>query len=338
MAAVAWFQPWFRAVDRTLRPIDLPWGWVAPAACLLIVLAPLLGAWWAPARVLRPLPLLGGGLLLGFAAVALAAAPVLNTLLQGQLGPAVESLAGRLDTWTRLPLVGDQIAGWRDAVLALPSRLIVEQLPGVWWLAAGAALLALAGYRAAMEPARVIVVPPTAPRLPPVAAPLLLPAAAALPAPYTLGRCTAADFAQLHADLDDFWADAIVLRPPDAVWLHELGDNALAVRADDRVVGYLFGCRATTDGHGYVDAVAVRAEHRRRGLARALHARFEALMHAQGCRTLRTALAPEDTAALALHRALGWQPRGTTPADPLPIEADYAGPGQPRIVLEKPLG
>jgi len=81
-------------------------------------------------------------------------------------------------------------------------------------------------------------------------------------------------------------------------------------RSGDRAVGLLIANRR--DSGGVLRAIGVRAEWRRRGVARALVESLAAELDAEGARLLVTAAVDtRDAAAIAFFRALGWTEEST---------------------------
>ena len=60
----------------------------------------------------------------------------------------------------------------------------------------------------------------------------------------------------------------------------------------------------------WVEEIAVVPEERRRGVATALYRAFGAWARAAGAQGALTRLDPNDAAALALHRRVGFEPHG----------------------------
>jgi ribosomal protein S18 acetylase RimI-like enzyme len=143
-----------------------------------------------------------------------------------------------------------------------------------------------------------------------------------------LRRATIDDLVAIVAEHRSFWGerDTSVLHHP--MFVHEFGDTALVARAaDGRLVGYLFGF-VTIDGVGYIHLVAVREGHRHEGIGASLYDRFEQLARARGAVVLKAYTRPENTGSIAFHGALGF---GATEI------ADYAGPGEARVVFRREL-
>jgi GNAT superfamily N-acetyltransferase len=135
--------------------------------------------------------------------------------------------------------------------------------------------------------------------------------------------------ARLLAAVDDFWAGARLDREEirgrhDPVFFHQFGGfGAVALTEDDRDAGYLLGV-VTADGLAVVHALAVRRDHRRRGLATRLLARFAELATGCGARAVQAVVPPDDDAVAALAARFGAH------AAPSPHPA---GPGADRVIL-----
>ena len=86
--------------------------------------------------------------------------------------------------------------------------------------------------------------------------------------------------------------------------------------------GFLAGSAPVT--YAYVHIIAVRATHRRLGLASALYRRFVGWAAGRGARAVKAITTPENVASIAFHESLGTS--ATT-------VGGYAGPGLDRVVL-----
>jgi GNAT superfamily N-acetyltransferase len=145
---------------------------------------------------------------------------------------------------------------------------------------------------------------------------------------------TIEDLTAVAGESREFWGDRELAALHHPLLVHDFGETALVIRggeADGRGVGaviaYLFGL-LTPSGVGYVHLVAVREGHRRDGFARRLYERFEVLAREHDAHALKALTQPLNTRSIAFHRALGFT---ATEA------ADYAGPGEARIVFWKEL-
>ncbi len=142
-------------------------------------------------------------------------------------------------------------------------------------------------------------------------------------------NCTAQDFAAIVGDLAAFWGSERTLPLHHPLFVHELGDTAFVVEEEGRIVAYLFGLIAATGAVGYIHLVAVRDGHRRRGLGRLLYRRFAEEARNRGCRELKAITSLGNAESIAFHRALGFTAQ---------LVPNYAGPGQDRVVLRRPIG
>ncbi len=148
----------------------------------------------------------------------------------------------------------------------------------------------------------------------------------------TIRPLTKTDFDAILSDLTAYWGDRgrdeVMRFAHHPILLYHFGDSAWVVDQSDAIAAYLFGFRSQRRPAAYVQLVAVRADSRRQGLARALYETFEQWARMQGCRELEGLTRPENEASIAFHRALGWEAR---------LVEDYAGPGEHRVVLQLPL-
>jgi GNAT superfamily N-acetyltransferase len=139
---------------------------------------------------------------------------------------------------------------------------------------------------------------------------------------------TKEDFDAILGDLTAYWGDRggddVMRFAHHPTLLYHFGDSAWVVDEAGAIAAYLFGFRSQRRPSAYVQLVAVRANSRRQGLARALYETFEHWARAQGCRELEGLTRPENEVSIEFHVAVGWAAR---------LVEDYAGPGEHRIVL-----
>ena len=131
----------------------------------------------------------------------------------------------------------------------------------------------------------------------------------------------------------DFWAgspldEAAVHALHDPLFFHQLGGfGAVAMTAANEDVGYLLGL-VSADRLAVVQALAVAAGWRRRGVATRLLERFAALATGVGARVVQAVVPVDDPALTALARRCAAQPT---------LSVGHAGPGSDRLVLTRPL-
>jgi ribosomal protein S18 acetylase RimI-like enzyme len=162
-----------------------------------------------------------------------------------------------------------------------------------------------------------------------------------LPAPaYTLRHPGEADLAALEERLRD-WSDQRGPVGPGRGWSrHVAGTSWLAEsEAGGRPLGILLGF--TSPDHpdeAVIQRLAVGPELRRRGIGRALVDRFAEAQARAGASRLTATCRPEDRPALAFFRALGFTPNagpGSRKLYGVPAFADWDGPGEDRVLLER---
>jgi GNAT superfamily N-acetyltransferase len=142
----------------------------------------------------------------------------------------------------------------------------------------------------------------------------------------TVRPLTKADFDRIVTSLPEFW-DGRDLRPlHHALFAHEWRATSLAAERSGAFAGYLLGLIAPAGPTGYVHLVAVHADHRGRGVGRALWAAFEALAREHGAVRLKAITTPGNARSIAFHAALGMDAETV---------ADYSGPGEDRVVFTR---
>lgn len=141
----------------------------------------------------------------------------------------------------------------------------------------------------------------------------------------TVGRATIEDLAAVTNEQSEFWGKRDVSHLHHPMLVHEFGQTSVVIRSPDGpIVAYLFGFVTLDERIAYAHLVAVRSSHRRRGLGRELYANFEALARERDAVALKAYTRPENTRSISFHRSIGMSATET---------ADYAGPGESRVVF-----
>jgi ribosomal protein S18 acetylase RimI-like enzyme len=133
--------------------------------------------------------------------------------------------------------------------------------------------------------------------------------------------------AEVLADNDAYWPGRDMRGIHHWVWFHQFGRYGLLAREQNRTIGYLLGA-VTTSRLGYVHVIAVRAGHRGAGVGRELWRTFARNAMAAGATELQAITSPVNTGSVAFHTRLGMSAREI---------ADYAGPGQHRVLFRAPV-
>ena len=161
------------------------------------------------------------------------------------------------------------------------------------------------------------------------------------PAPaYALRRPSEGDLAALQGRLRD-WLEEAGIPGPGHTWTrHVAGTSWIAEDdTDGRALGVLLGF--TSPDHpeeAVIKGIAVDPELRRRGIGRALVARFTLEQAQIGATRLSAACRPDDRRALAFFGALGFAPNagpGSRKLYGVPAFESWDGPGEDRVLLER---
>ncbi len=150
-----------------------------------------------------------------------------------------------------------------------------------------------------------------------------------------ISLCTPEDYFQILDELHEFWdgRDTRSLHHPFLI--QEFGNTAFVIRDGSQVLAYLFGFLSQSEPLGYVHTIAVRASARRRRLAQRLFDHFAGYARQRGCTHIKAITTPFNAGSIAFHKSLGMELLGEPNADGIPVVADYAGRGVPRVVFWK---
>jgi GNAT superfamily N-acetyltransferase len=140
--------------------------------------------------------------------------------------------------------------------------------------------------------------------------------------------CTKAHFDEIVEVIDRWWGGPIgtFVHP---IFFYELGDKALVVVEDDKLIGFLLGFISHHPVKtGYVHLVGIHPDHRRRGVGRVLYAKFTDTCRAAQCVRMKAITTTGNEGSQRFHVAMGWSTDEVQ---------DYAGPARTRIVFTKDL-
>lgn len=123
----------------------------------------------------------------------------------------------------------------------------------------------------------------------------------------------------------DYWAYATLF-----------SSTCRVARIDGDLVGAVMAFRSQDDpSEVYVQDVMVHPEHRRQGLTTALLDSVVGRARAWGCTRLWLTSEPDNQAADAAWRSLGWtNVPGDREVDGVQVISDFKGPGKDRAVYE----
>jgi len=105
----------------------------------------------------------------------------------------------------------------------------------------------------------------------------------------------------------------------------EIANNCLYFVEVDGALAATAAWKLREDGSAYLSSIAVDPAFRRRGIARA--AMLFLLEEARGCARIDLITHPDNTAAIALYRSLGFAIESR--------KEDFFGDGEPRVVMQR---
>jgi len=152
-----------------------------------------------------------------------------------------------------------------------------------------------------------------------------------------LTTCTIDDFHYILEHLEDFWGSQRTENLHHPMFVYELGDTALAVKHESRLVGYLWGLIAQKGNVGYCHLMAIHRDMQRQGLGRLLYEAFFDLSISRGCKHIKAITTLANAASISFHRRLGFETRGDSATGDVHFVKNYSGAGQDRIVFWRDL-
>ncbi len=84
-----------------------------------------------------------------------------------------------------------------------------------------------------------------------------------------------------------------------------------AIYADERMVGFIMFDFEPKEDRGYISRLMIAEKHQRNGYGReAMQQVIDEFKRNPACKEIQTAVVPENVAAAALYRSLGFEPTG----------------------------
>jgi GNAT superfamily N-acetyltransferase len=155
-----------------------------------------------------------------------------------------------------------------------------------------------------------------------------------LPMNDTISRCTKDDYDRIVTDHDQFWESDLTFPLHHPILIFEFGHTAFCIRDHHQIIAYLFGFYSQTEPTAYVHLVAVRRNHRRKGLAKKLYDHFINVARSNDCTHLKATASPNNQLSIRFHTALGMHATGQPNADGIPVIKDYLRPNHDRVVFK----
>jgi len=146
--------------------------------------------------------------------------------------------------------------------------------------------------------------------------------------PLEIRQAKPADHARVIAVLDEWWGGRQMRDMLPKLFFVHFRDTSFVAERDGELAGFLVGFLSQTElDAAYVHFVGVNPQERGTGLGRELYERFFAVARTQGRTRVSCVTSPANTASLAFHQAIGFEPG--------PPQGDYDGPGEDRVVLSR---
>ena len=150
---------------------------------------------------------------------------------------------------------------------------------------------------------------------------------------------TSADFLPVREVVDAWWGGRSVAGLLPRLFFNYFQPTSFAVEDDGKLVAFLVGFVSQTDpAQSYIHFVGVDPAYRTHGLGRRLYEHFFEVARELGCREVEAITAPVNKGSIDFHRRLGFEILpGDARVDGVEVTADYAGPGEPRVVFRRRL-
>lgn len=159
--------------------------------------------------------------------------------------------------------------------------------------------------------------------------------------PPVLRSPTSSDYDALIGQINEWWGGREIRHLLPRLFFQHFAPLSFVVDGDGDTgpIAFLIGFGSQTDPDlGYIHFVGVHPDHRREGLAGQMYEAFFQKARARGIHRVMALTAPVNRTSIAFHRSMGFTPHaGPAEADGIPFQPDYDGPGDDRVVFERPI-
>lgn len=139
-----------------------------------------------------------------------------------------------------------------------------------------------------------------------------------------------ADHARVVGVLNEWWGGRDMVDMLPKLFFVHFRDTSFVAERDGELAGFLVGFLSQSEPDAaYVHFVGVSPAERGTGLGRGLYERFFEAARAAGRTRVSCVTSPANTASVAFHTAIGFEPGAPQVA--------YDGPGEDRVVLTRTL-
>jgi len=157
--------------------------------------------------------------------------------------------------------------------------------------------------------------------------------------PPVLRSPTSSDYDALIGQINTWWGGREVRHLLPRLFFQHFAPLSFVVDRDGAPVAFLIGFASQTNPDiGYIHFVGVHPDHRREGLAGRMYGAFFEKARALGIHRVMAITSPVNHTSIAFHRSMGFTPHpGPAEAEGIPFQPDYDGPGDDRVVFERPI-
>lgn len=147
------------------------------------------------------------------------------------------------------------------------------------------------------------------------------------------------DYLPVISVIDHWWGGRQMADMLPKLFFQHFQNTSFIAEQDGEIIGFLIGLVSQTEpAESYVHFVGVHPAHRNNGIANRLYEMFFEAVRKQGCTVVRCVTSPVNKTSISFHTRLGFRfANGTREEDGVPVQADYDGIGQDRVLFVKKL-
>lgn len=143
------------------------------------------------------------------------------------------------------------------------------------------------------------------------------------------------DYYFIRNNLELFWGERAHIFVPlhHPMFYYSFGNTAYTITEKGSVAAYLLGFFSQREDAAYVHMINVRMEYQGRGYGRKLYEHFISIAQKKGCTSIGAITSVKNSSSIAFHKSLGMSLTGDGMIDGIPVELDYAGEGEHRVLF-----
>lgn len=145
------------------------------------------------------------------------------------------------------------------------------------------------------------------------------------------------DYKVVISVVDEWWGGRHMADMLPKLFFRHFKDTSLIAEEDGELVGFLIGfiSQSYVD-EAYIHFVGIHPDYRKKGIGRKLYSAFFEKVAKKGCKAVHSVTSPVNKVSINFHTRMGFQiEKGDSIVDWIPVNIDYDGPGEDRVLFTR---